>query len=61
MIQTLGPFVPGINGESRYLGQVRSRYILPVSHLRPRLYVETFAEYKGHSTLSANVSNIYLG
>ena len=24
MIQTLGPFIPGINWESQYLGQVRS-------------------------------------
>ena len=41
MIQTLGPFIPGINWESQYLSQVTSRYLLPVSHLRPRLYVET--------------------
>ena len=40
-IQTLGPFIPGINWESQYLGQVTSRYLLPVSYLRPRLYVET--------------------
>ena len=44
MIQTLGPFIPGINWESQYLGQVTSRYLLPVSHLRPRLYVETLSE-----------------
>ena len=43
MIQTLGPFIPGINWESQYLGQVTSRYLLPVSHLRPRLYVETLS------------------
>ena len=41
MIQTLGPFIPGINWESQYLSQVTSLYLLPVSHLRPRLYVET--------------------
>ena len=43
MIQTLGPFIPGINRESQYSGQVTSRYLLPVSHLRPRLYVETLS------------------
>ena len=43
LIQTLGPFVPGINWESQHLGQVRSRYLLPVSQLRPRLYVETLS------------------
>ena len=41
MFQTLGPFISGINWESQYLGQVTTRYLLPVSHLRPRLYVET--------------------
>ena len=40
MIQTLGAFIPGIHWESQYLGQVTTRYLLPVSHLRPRLYVE---------------------
>ena len=40
MIQTLGPFIPGIKWESQYLGKVTTRYLLPVSHLRPRLYVE---------------------
>ena len=44
MIQTLGPFIPGINWESQYLGQVTSRYLLLVSHLRPRLHVETLSE-----------------
>ena len=43
MIQTLGPFIPGINWESQYLGQVTTRYLLPVSHLRPRLHVETLS------------------
>ena len=43
MIQTLGPFFPGINWESQYLGQVTSRYQLPVSRLRPPLYVETLS------------------
>ena len=43
MIQTLGPFIPDINWESRYLGQVTSRYLLLVNHLRPRLYVETLS------------------
>ena len=43
MIQTLGPFIPGIKWESQYLGQVTTRYLLPVSHLRPRLYVETLS------------------
>ena len=43
MIQTLGPFIPGINWESQYLGQVTSRYLLPVSHLKPRLYEETLS------------------
>ena len=31
MIQTLGPFIPGINWESQYLGKVSSRYLLPVA------------------------------
>ena len=43
MIQTLGPFVPDINWESQYLGQVTSRNLLPVSYLRPRLSVETLS------------------
>ena len=43
LIQTLGPFTPGMNCKSQYLGQVTSRYLLPVSHLRPRLYVETLS------------------
>ena len=43
LIQTLGPFVPSINWESQYLGQVTSRCLLPLSQLRPRLYVETLA------------------
>ena len=43
MIQTLGPFIPGINWESQYLGKVSPRYLLPVSHLRPRLHVETLS------------------
>ena len=43
MIQTLGPFIPGINWKGPYLGQVTTRYLLPVSHLRPRLYVETLS------------------
>ena len=43
MFQTLGPFIPGINWESQYLGQVTSRYLLPVSHLRPLLHVETLS------------------
>ena len=43
MIQTLGPFISGINWEIQYLGQVMSRYQLPVSHLRPPLYVETLS------------------
>ena len=56
MIQTLGPFIPGINWESQYLGKVSSRYLLPVSHLRPRLHVETLSGCKGLAALSANVS-----
>ena len=43
MIQTLGPFIPGLNWESQYLGQVTTRYLLPVGHLRPRLYVEALS------------------
>ena len=43
MIQTQGPFIPGINWESQYLGQVSTRYLLPVSHLRLRLHVEALS------------------
>ena len=43
IIQTLGPFIPGINWESQYLGQVTTRYLLPVNYLRPRLCVETLS------------------
>ena len=43
MIQTQGPFIPGINWESQYLGQVSRRYLLPVSHLRLRLHVEALS------------------
>ena len=39
IIQRLRPFIPGINWESQYLGQVATRYLLPVNYLRPRLYV----------------------
>ena len=42
-IQTLGLFIPDINWESQYLVQVTTRYPLPVSHLKPRLYVETLS------------------
>ena len=48
MIQTLRPFIPGINWESQYLGQVTRRYLLPISHLRPRSYVEALGQ-KGAS------------
>ena len=43
IIQTLRPFIPGINWESQYLSQVTTRYLLPVNYLRPRLYVETLS------------------
>ena len=60
MIQTLGPFIPGINWEIQYLGQVTSRYQLSVSHLRPPLYVEKRCPgYKGLAVLGAKVSRIY--
>ena len=49
MIQTLGPFIPGINWENKYLGQVTTRYLLPVTHLRSRLYVETLFGVQGFS------------
>ena len=35
--------------ESQYLGQVTTRYLLPVSHLRPRLYVEMLSGVLGFS------------
>ena len=43
IIQTLGPFIAGINWERQYLGQVTTRYLLPVNYLRPRLFVETLS------------------
>ena len=43
MILTLRPFIPGIKWESQYVGQATSRHLLPVSHVRPRLHVETLS------------------
>ena len=54
MIQTLGPFIPGLNWEIQYLGQVTSRYQLPVSHLRPPLYIETLSRIFNNYSSSPN-------